>query len=58
MTTKESTALSGVSSIGTHVSETNVKSSHSSCTVKEILGAHPMNDDEFWGNTNPNELFF
>ena len=30
----------------------NVQSSRPSRTVEEILGAHPMNDSDFWGNTN------
>ena len=24
--------------------------------MEEILGAHPMNDDDFWGNTNPTDV--
>ena len=45
-------------SISAHVSETNVQSSRSLCTVEEILGVHPMNDDDFWGNTNPIDVSF
>ena len=47
-TTEESTAPSGGASIGAHVSETNEQSSRPLCTVEEILGAHPMNDHDFW----------
>ena len=25
-------------------------------TVEEILEAHPMNDDDFWGSTNPTDV--
>ena len=46
-TTEEFTAPSRAPSIGTHISETNVQSSRSPCTMEEILGAHPMNDDNF-----------
>ena len=52
MITKESTALSGAPSIGIHVAKTNVQSSRSLRTVEEILGAHPMYDDDFQRNTN------
>mmetsp|Transcript_31592 Transcript_31592/g.35361 ORF Transcript_31592/g.35361 Transcript_31592/m.35361 type:complete len:102 (+) Transcript_31592:333-638(+) len=54
-TTEESTVSSGGASIGAHVLETNVQSSLPSLTVKEVLGAHPMNDDVFWGDTNPGD---
>ena len=52
-TTEESAPPNGTPSIGVHVSETNVHLSNSSRTVEEILGAHPVDDDDFWGNTNP-----
>ena len=39
-----------------HVLETNVQSSNSPHIVEEILGAHPMDNDCFWGNTNPTNL--
>ena len=55
-TTEGSTAPSRGPSIATHVSETNVQPSRSSRTVEDILGAHPMNDDNFWGNTNPTDM--
>ena len=55
-TTEESTTPSGGASIGNHLSETNVQSSRPSRTVKEILGAHPMNNDNFWGGTNPGDV--
>ena len=55
-TTEESTAPSGGASIGAHVLETNQESSRPSRTVDEILGAHPMGGDEFWGNTNPGDV--
>ena len=47
-TTEESTAPSGGASIGAHVLETNEQLSRPSRTVEEILGAYPMNDDDFW----------
>ena len=52
-TTEEFSAPSGAPSIAVHVSETNVQLSSSPHTMEEILGAHPMNDDDFWDNTNP-----
>ena len=52
-TTDESTAPTGGASIGAHILETNQESFHPSRTVDKILGAHPMNGDEFWGNINP-----
>ena len=54
--TEESTAPSGGASIGAQVLETNVQSSRPSRTVEEILGAHPMNDDDFLGNTNSSDV--
>ena len=24
--------------------------------MEEILGAHPMHDDDFWGDTNPGDV--
>ena len=49
-TTEESITPSGAPSIGAHVSETNVQLSNSPLTVRDILGAHPMDDDDFfWG---------
>ena len=51
-TTNESTtAPSRGASLSAHVSETNQAPSRPSSTVKEILGAHPVNDD-FWDNAN------
>ena len=55
-TTEESPAPRGGPSIGAHISETNVQLSRSLCTVEEILGVHPMNDDDFWNNTNPTDV--
>ena len=55
-TTEESNAPSGGVSIGTHVLKKNQESSRPSRTLDEILGAHPMDDDEFWGNTNPGDV--
>ena len=52
-TTEESTPPSGTLSIGAHVSETNIQLSNSSRTVEETLGANPVDDDDFWCNTNP-----
>ena len=51
-TTEESTAPSGRDSIVTHILETSVQSSRLSRTMEEILGAYPMNDDNFWGGNN------
>ena len=52
-TSEESTVPNRALSISIHVSETNVQSSNSPCTAEVISGAHPMGDDDFWGNTNP-----
>ena len=53
---EEFTAASGGTSISAHVLETNVQLSHPSLTVEESLGAHPMNDDDFWGGPNPGDM--
>ena len=45
--TEESTPPSGGPSIGAQILETNVQLSRLLCTMEEILGAHPMNDDDF-----------
>ena len=55
-TLEESTPPSGAHSTGACVSKTNVQSSRSLRTMEEIMGAHPMNDDTFWGNTNPTNV--
>ena len=55
-TTEESTAPRGAPSIVAHLSETSLQSSNSPCTMEEILGAHLMKDDDFWGNTNPTDV--
>ena len=55
-TTEESTTPSEGASISAHVSETNVQLSCPSRTMEEILGAHPMNDNDFWGGTNPGDV--
>ena len=55
-TTEESTAPSRGASISAHVLETNVQSSRPLRTVEKILGAHPMNDDDSWGGTNPSDV--
>ena len=55
-TTEESTAPSGAPSIGAYISETNIQSFQSKRTMEEILGAYPMHDDDFWGNTNPTDV--
>ena len=34
----------------------NVQLSCSSRTLEEILGAHPMNNDDFRGGTNPSDM--
>ena len=54
--TEESTTPSRGASTGAHVSETNKQLSCSSRTVEEILGVYPMNDDDFWGETNPGNM--
>ena len=51
-----STVSSGGACIGAHVLEANEQLSHPSCSVEEILGAHPMGDDNFWGGTNPSDV--
>ena len=55
-TTEQSTPTSGRASIHAHVLETNVQLSRPLCPVEEILGAHFMNDDDFWGETNPGDV--
>ena len=55
-TTEESIAPSRGASIGTHVLETNQQSFRLLRTVDDILGAHPMDGNEFWGNTNPGDV--
>ena len=55
-TTEESTPPKGMPNIGTHVLETNVQSSISPSTVEEILQAHPIDNDDLWGNTNPTDV--
>ena len=54
--TKESIPPSRGASIGAHVLETNQESSRPSSTVDGILGAHPMDGDEFLGNNNPGDV--
>ena len=55
-TTEESTVPNGAPSIGVHMLETNILLSDSSRTGEEILGVHPLDDDDFWGNTNPTDV--
>ena len=55
-TTEKSTVPNRMPRIDAQLSETNIQSSNSSRTVEEILGAHPINDDDFWGNTNLNDV--
>ena len=55
-TTKKSNTPSRGASISAQIFETNEQLSRPSRTVKEILGAHPMNNDNFWGNTNPGDV--
>ena len=55
-TNEKSTAPSGGASIGAHVSKTSVQLSCPSCTMEEILGAYPMNDDDFLGGTNHGDV--
>ena len=38
------------------MSETNVQLSNSLRIVEEILAAHSINDDAFWGNNNPTDV--
>ena len=54
-TNENTTAPSGGASLGAQVSETNQATSCSPHTVKEILRAHPV-DDNFWDNTNPTDV--
>ena len=54
--TAEFTAPSGGASIPAHILETNVQSSRPSRTMEEILGAYLMNNDDFWGGTNPSDV--
>ena len=46
-TIEEFTIPNGTPSIGAHVLETNVQPSDSSRTMEEILGAHPIVNDDF-----------
>ena len=55
-TTEESTPPSGKAIIGFHVSETNEHLLNSLRTVEEILGTYPVDNDNFWGNTNPTDV--
>ena len=55
-TTEEFTAPSRGASISAHLSKTNIQSPCPSCTVKEILGTHPINDEYFWVDTNPGDV--
>ena len=43
-------------SIGTHVLETNIQLFNLLRTVEEILDVRPIDDDDFWGNTNPTDV--
>ena len=54
-TNKDTTAPSGGTSLGAHVSETSQATSRPSRTVEEILVAHTI-DDDFWENTNPADV--
>ena len=38
------------------MSETNVQLSNSLRTVEEITGVYPIDDDDFWGSTNPTDV--
>ena len=55
-TTEESAVPNGTPSIGSYVSETNIQLSNSSRAVKKILGAHSINNDDFWDNTNSTDV--
>ena len=44
ITNENTTAPSGEASLGAHVSETNLATSPPPRTVKQILGAHPIDD--------------
>ena len=48
-TPEESTLPSGGASIGTYVLEAIVQLSCPTRSVEKISGAHPINDDDFWG---------
>ena len=52
---EDTTAPSGGASLGAHVSETSQATSRPLRTVKDILGAYPI-DDTFWDNTNPADV--
>ena len=53
---EEFTAPSRGASIGAHVFEPTEQSSRITRTVEDILGAHPMGDDYYWGGTNPRDV--
>ena len=55
-TPEDSTAPNGGASIVAHVLEINQESYRPSRTIDDILGAHPMDGDDFWGNTNPGDV--
>ena len=54
-TSQDNTAPRGEANLGAHVLETNQTMSPTTCTVEEILEAHPI-DDTFWENTNPTDV--
>ena len=57
ITTEGSTTPSeGANIIGVHILDINILSSCPLRTVEEILGAHLINDGDFWGNTNPSDV--
>ena len=53
---KESNVSSGGTSIGAYVLEAHEQVSRPTYSVEEILGAHLIRDDDFWGVTNPSDV--
>ena len=53
----ESTTPNRGASIGVHVLEANGQLFRPTRSVEEILGSHPMGVDNFWGGTNPSDVF-
>ena len=54
--TEKSTPSNGTPSIGAQVSEINIQPPNSLRTVEVIMGAHPVDNGNFWGNTNPTDV--
>ena len=54
-TNKDTTVSSREANLSAHVSETNQATSPTSRPIKQILGAHSI-DDDFWENTSPTDV--